>query len=72
MPSDQLLDFLEIVVRAGLVAVAAITVAFSFGVAVTLLITRPKRTAEAPATAPAARPAVVPADTRSNLRPSAA
>ena len=70
MPTDQLLDFLEIVVRAGLVAVAAITVAFSFGVALALLITRPKRTAEA--LAPAARPAVVPADTRSNLRPSAA
>ena len=72
MPSDQLLDFLGIIVRAAMVAVGAITVALAFGVSAALLLTRPKRTAEAPATAPAVSPAVAPAGKPSKLRPSAA
>ena len=58
MPSDQLAGFFEIVVLAGLIALSAIAVAFSTGVAVALLATRPKRVAvPAAAPAPAREPA---------------
>jgi hypothetical protein len=45
MPSDNAVQFFEIVVAAGLVAVTAVTVFFSFSVAVALLCTRPKKVA---------------------------
>ena len=72
MPSDVLLGVLEIVVRAALVAVTGLTVFVSIGVAVALLVTRPKRVVEVPVASPEPRPAVAPADTRSTLRPTAA
>lgn len=69
MPSDQFVNFLELVVKAGLIATTAVAVAFSTGVAVALLVTWPKR-ATAPAAAPAReRPAV---ESRPVMRPTAA
>jgi hypothetical protein len=58
MPSDNAVQFFEIVVAAGLVALSAVTVAFSFSVAVALLVTRPKKVV-VPAAAP--HPATEPA-----------
>jgi hypothetical protein len=71
MPSDQLLGFLEVAVRAGMVAVFAVTVAFSVSVGVALLFTRPKRVV-VPVAVPEARPAAEKAEPFPTFRPTAA
>ena len=54
MPTEHAMNFFEIVMMAAFIAVSAITIAFSTGVAVALFTTRPKRVA-----VPAAAPEVV-------------
>ena len=51
MPTEHAMNFFEIVMMAAFVAVSAVTVAFSTGVAVALVTTRPKKVA-VPAAAP--------------------